>query len=171
MLEALGDLGDFLGGIGVMITVIYLALQIRHNTRGMDQNNDLMQLSFENEMRHEMMQFRLGIATDEGLTELWTRGVAGLSELSPSERDRFDMLMYNVLSMMNAQFDAHSRGLYERGRADRFGPRDFTRSSAAPESRIDDATPLARTKIDADAIPPDSGVTKPTGCNPWDLPT
>ena len=64
MLEALGDLGDFLGGIGVMITVIYLALQIRHNTRGLDQNNDLMQLSFENEMRHEMMQFRLGIATD-----------------------------------------------------------------------------------------------------------
>jgi len=32
MLDALGNLGDFLGGIGVVVTLIYLALQIRQNT-------------------------------------------------------------------------------------------------------------------------------------------
>jgi hypothetical protein len=34
-LEALGNLGDFLGGIGVVITLLYLAIQIRQNTRQM----------------------------------------------------------------------------------------------------------------------------------------
>jgi hypothetical protein len=32
MLEALGDLGDFIGGIAVVVTLIYLAAQIRQNT-------------------------------------------------------------------------------------------------------------------------------------------
>ncbi len=31
-LETLGDLGDFVGGIGVLITLVYLAFQIRRNT-------------------------------------------------------------------------------------------------------------------------------------------
>jgi hypothetical protein len=30
--DALGNLGDFIGGIGVVITLIYLAVQIKHNT-------------------------------------------------------------------------------------------------------------------------------------------
>lgn len=33
MLENLGNIGDFLGGIGVVITLVYLAVQIRQNTR------------------------------------------------------------------------------------------------------------------------------------------
>lgn len=32
MLGALGDLGDFIGGIGVIVTLVYLAIQIRSNT-------------------------------------------------------------------------------------------------------------------------------------------
>jgi hypothetical protein len=31
-LSDLGDLGDFLGGIGVFITLVYLAIQVRRNT-------------------------------------------------------------------------------------------------------------------------------------------
>ena len=32
MVESLGNLGDFIGGIGVIITLIYLATQVRQNT-------------------------------------------------------------------------------------------------------------------------------------------
>ena len=32
-LSELGDLGDFLGGIGVIVTLVYLAIQIRRNTQ------------------------------------------------------------------------------------------------------------------------------------------
>ena len=33
VLEALGNAGGFLGGIGVVVTLVYLATQIRQNTR------------------------------------------------------------------------------------------------------------------------------------------
>jgi len=32
MLDALGNIGDLLGGVGVIVTLIYLAFQIRQNT-------------------------------------------------------------------------------------------------------------------------------------------
>ena len=35
MLDALGNIGDFLGGIGVVVTLLYLASQIRQNTRSL----------------------------------------------------------------------------------------------------------------------------------------
>ena len=38
MFEDLGNLGDFVGGIGVMITLAYLAVQIRRNTRALRSN-------------------------------------------------------------------------------------------------------------------------------------
>ena len=39
-LEMLGNIGDFLGGIGVVITLIYLAAQIRQNTAQLRSNAD-----------------------------------------------------------------------------------------------------------------------------------
>ncbi len=33
----LGAIGEFVGAIGVIATLIYLALQIRHNTRSMEE--------------------------------------------------------------------------------------------------------------------------------------
>ena len=36
MLEALGNIGDFIGGIAVVITLVYLAFQIRHNTAAVE---------------------------------------------------------------------------------------------------------------------------------------
>jgi len=35
MIENLGNIGDFIGGIGVVITLVYLASQIRQNTRSL----------------------------------------------------------------------------------------------------------------------------------------
>ena len=34
-IENLGNIGDFIGGIGVVVTLIYLATQIRQNTRSL----------------------------------------------------------------------------------------------------------------------------------------
>jgi hypothetical protein len=35
MIENFGNIGDFIGGIGVFVTLIYLAIQIRQNTRSL----------------------------------------------------------------------------------------------------------------------------------------
>jgi hypothetical protein len=65
VLEDLGNLGDFLGGIAVIATLIYLAIQIRQNTMQIAKNSETGRLSFENEARSELNTFRLSIAADE----------------------------------------------------------------------------------------------------------
>ncbi len=37
----LGALGEFLGSIAVLATLVYLSVQIRQNTRGMDESKKL----------------------------------------------------------------------------------------------------------------------------------
>jgi hypothetical protein len=38
LLNTLGNIGDFVGGIGVVVTLIYLAVQIRQNSRQIEMN-------------------------------------------------------------------------------------------------------------------------------------
>ena len=40
-LEALGNIGDFVGGVAVVVTLLYLAVQIRQNTRQVRQSVEL----------------------------------------------------------------------------------------------------------------------------------
>ena len=115
MLEDLGNLGDFLGGIAVIATLLYVAIQIRQNTRQITQNSETMRLSFENEIRRELNTFRLAIAGDETLSSIWSRGLAGV-ELDTAERERFDLLLTNVIAMLTSQFHAHQSDLYDLGR-------------------------------------------------------
>lgn len=112
MLEGLGNLGDFLGGIGVVVTLVYLAMQIRHNTQGLDQNNELMRLSFESELRRNIIDLRLSVAGDAELADTWRRGLRGLDQLDATEAARFELVMGNLFGIMRAQFDASTRGLY-----------------------------------------------------------
>jgi hypothetical protein len=111
-LQDLGSLGELVGGAAVVVSLVYLALQIRHNTRGLDQNAELMRVSFEESIRREAIGFRSAISSNEDLARIWTRGLAGESDLNPLESARFELLMANVLAMLRAQFDAQRRGLY-----------------------------------------------------------
>jgi hypothetical protein len=112
VLEDLGNLGDFLGGIAVIATLIYLAIQIRQNTMQIAKNSETMRLSFENEARSELDTFRSSIAADELLSSIWIRGLAD-EELDPAELHRFDLLLMNVVAMLTAQFHAHQSDLYD----------------------------------------------------------
>ena len=38
-LETLGNMGDFFGGIAVLVTLLYLAVQIRSNTKATQSEN------------------------------------------------------------------------------------------------------------------------------------
>ena len=50
-LDALGNLGDFIGGIGVLATLIYLASQIRQNTSSVQQSNRIATANTEISVR------------------------------------------------------------------------------------------------------------------------
>jgi hypothetical protein len=116
--QDLGSLGELVGGIAVVVSVVYLAIQIRHNTRGLDQNRDLMRMSFENEIRRDAMEFRSTIVADAELAEIWRRGLAGDADFNPVEKVRFHLLMVSIVDMLRAQFDAQGRGIFATSRGE-----------------------------------------------------
>jgi hypothetical protein len=115
-LQDLGNLGELVGGAAVVVSLVYLAIQIRHNTRGLDQNTELMRLSFEEAIRREAVGYCATIASKADLADVWVGGLAGEARLDRVESARFELLMVAAVAILRAQFDAHQRGLYPENR-------------------------------------------------------
>ena len=86
----LGSLGEFLGGLLVVVSLFYLGAQIRQNTRAM------RVAAFQDAVRSANAWSAFSV-TDSGLGPLLSRGVRDLESLDESERSQFDALMLIVL--------------------------------------------------------------------------
>ena len=96
-LMELGALGEFVGAITVVITLGYLAVQIRQNTQSMKESRRLA-LAQTYQMRADALQNMLVHAADSNhigpiITKLTSIGypedVSSLEQLTPIERGRF----------------------------------------------------------------------------------
>jgi hypothetical protein len=93
----LGALGEFVGAIAVVVTLIYLAVQIRQNTQAME-GNERLALAQTYQMRADALQNMMVHAADSKhigpiIAKLIAAGypedIASLAELSKTELARF----------------------------------------------------------------------------------
>jgi hypothetical protein len=93
----LGALGEFLGSIGVLITLVYLTVEIRHSTQSMNDSKKLA-LAQTYQMRSDALQMMLVHAADSDhigpiITKLtgfgYPEDVRSLDRLTQEERGRF----------------------------------------------------------------------------------
>jgi len=93
----LGALGEFLGSIAVLATLVYLSVQIRQNTRTMDESKKLA-LAQTYQMRSDALQMMLVHAADSEhigpiITKLtgvgYPEDIGALDHLSKEEYGRF----------------------------------------------------------------------------------
>jgi len=81
-LESLANLGDFISGIVVVVSLVYLAYQVRQNTESLRTENYARVLE-----RVANMQARL--SADAVFSELIARGAADTARLTANERVQF----------------------------------------------------------------------------------
>jgi hypothetical protein len=79
-IETLGNLGDFVGGLAVIASLLYLAVQIRQNTRA-------IRSSSYHQAAEQTWNYCLAIAQDGSLAEILARRGAG-APLTPAEQMR-----------------------------------------------------------------------------------
>lgn len=93
----LGALGELLGSIAVLATLVYLSVQVRQNTRSMDEGKRLA-LAQTYQMRSDALQMMLVHAADSEhigpiITKLTSAGypedLTSLGQLTTVERGRF----------------------------------------------------------------------------------
>ncbi len=103
-ISELGALGEFFASIGVLITLIFLVFQIRQNTLTMRRAN-LRQASESNSRA-------LGALLDEGVSEIFVRGLKSLDSLSDVERYRFDNAFVQWLNSCEQVFIDQREGTF-----------------------------------------------------------
>ena len=102
-LDSLANIGEFVGGMGVILSLIYLAVQVRGNTRS--QRNDIEARALERlgSMQREM-------SSNPDLNKVHMRGLIDVKSLKPAERVQFTWWLTEFFSAMEFLYVQHEQG-------------------------------------------------------------
>lgn len=91
--EAIGAIAELLGALGVIITLIYLAAQIRHSSALIDRSIEASRIAAEDGIVRSFNDWRALLVPDESVSDIYYRGLTEIDSLSMQERMRFNHYM------------------------------------------------------------------------------
>lgn len=98
-LQALANLGELFGGIAVIVSLVYLAFQVRQNTLSLRTENYGRALDRIASIQGEL-------ARNAAVSRTFAKGVADVSSLTPSERIQFTWELYEAFGAFEFMFHA-----------------------------------------------------------------
>ena len=102
--EAISAIGETTGAVAVVISLLYLAVQIRQNTNQIKSSIAATELSaFERNIAsgNRMREFFL---LNPGLLEIYLKGRESYVNLATNEKIKFDMIVRNVFSEIQGAY-------------------------------------------------------------------
>ena len=105
MIETLGNLGDFIGGIAVVVTLVYLAIQIRQNTVQLRKSADIARAEARFTSVQAFSEFRSHLIANPEVASLYYRGGKDIDALSPEDRLRYGLLLQQLFFSMHAALE------------------------------------------------------------------
>ncbi len=103
-LQDLGNIGEFVASIAVLLTLVFLTLETRRNTAAVRRAN----------ARHTAIQQAnaLGELLDGEVAEIFLKGQKSLEALSELERYRFDVVFTIWLQSVEQAYQDHREGFF-----------------------------------------------------------
>ena len=105
--QLLGNFGEFVGAIGVVATLAYLAVQIRQNTRA-------THAASHHAVTDSLNLGNIAMAQDAELAQIWVTGCSDRGSLTDAERNRLDMLLLAYFHVFDSLFYAARKGAGEQ---------------------------------------------------------
>ena len=102
--EAIGAVGEVLGAIGVIVTLAYLAVQIRRNTTA-------MRAESSRSSAQATGAASIAIAQDGELARIFNQGLHDQSSLTPEERTRFAFLLGTIIAPASTSYNEVALGV------------------------------------------------------------
>jgi hypothetical protein len=102
MIETLGNIGDFLGGIGVVVTLLYLARQIKQNSSSVETNAG-------HSILKSMSEALRTAAESRQLSGLIVKALSD-RELDDDELPQFVMWIFSWLRIVEQAYDHYRLG-------------------------------------------------------------
>jgi hypothetical protein len=105
-IQDLGSLGELVGAVAVVISLLYLATQIRQNTQ-------VVRASSYEDVAKGTREFMALFVQDERLAQMYLRGAAQLDHLTPEERLQFEMLLGHFFANFDVTVDLFNRRMID----------------------------------------------------------
>lgn len=108
--DAIGAIGEIVGAIAVVITLVYLAAQIRSNTRTTTANASFQATHSWAEVTHSLAQ----LPNDQfgAIMKMLKADTAG-TDLTPEEYERIRYTLRNIFQRLEGQYYLYKYGLLE----------------------------------------------------------
>ncbi len=102
--QLLGNVGEFIGAIAVVVTLIYLAAQIRQNTNALRMNaaSERVERDFE---------IVLPLIESRSFAEIWLKGGDKVSDLDEVDKQRLLFFERRAITLWNHIFQLRTQGL------------------------------------------------------------
>ena len=107
--EAIGAVGEVLGAIGVIVTLGYLAVQIRQNTRQIEFSSKATVASATQEFFSRLDSFQNLLIESDRAARSWASGMTG--EVDRAELASFEVLAIRFYRLWETFFLQHQEGL------------------------------------------------------------
>ncbi len=108
----LGSLGELIGSIAVLATLIYLAVQVR-------QNNISTRIQSNHAINQKTSDFLKALYTNSEAYEVWIRGRSSFKELDKADAFKFEMIMYDAFGNFHEQWYQYRSGVTDENQFSR----------------------------------------------------
>ena len=103
-LQDLGNIGEFVSAIAVVASLVYLAFQIRQNTRQITQNTQAVELSAIEALMSAASDSRRSVIENEDVARIYHHGLSDCEGLSEIDQTRFRVLMVSVFRAFQSSY-------------------------------------------------------------------
>ena len=103
-IQDLGSLGELIAAVATILTLGYLAIQIRQNTRTLQASA----LQSANESAQRVLS---AVSQNHENAEIYHRGLGSFDELTPPERTHFTLMLLGIFSASEAMYWNQRSGL------------------------------------------------------------
>ena len=107
-LEQWSSLAQIVGSVGVIVSLLFVGLQIRQNTGALQRNE-------HNSTMEQWTVIRMAIARNRDIAELMSAGLHGESSLDPADELRLENMLQECAWASFHIWDRTQRGVFPKG--------------------------------------------------------
>ena len=105
--QDLGSIGELISAVAVVVSLVYLAFQIRQNTKQIDENTKAAQAAAFDSSISQTFAARAVIIENEDVARIYLKGTDAPEALSAEDLLRYRLTLHNLLwSIWNMQSQA-----------------------------------------------------------------
>jgi hypothetical protein len=102
--DAVGATGEILGAAAVVITLVYLAMQIRQNTKA-------TQSSTFQGATNALNHINMSVSTDPNLVRIMAQEKVSMNDLSSEDQVRYSFLLLSLFRVRETIYFDHDQGI------------------------------------------------------------